>query len=125
MICASGLRRTTALLLTAAALAGPSAPGPLAAHPRGASARPAPRPVPPGPPPGAECHTLVRGSHATADCFNGNATPDRVQLHLRCARWWDPAMDTAPVIVGPTRHVTLAQRCWLTVREAWVSHAPG
>ncbi|MGK5639476.1 hypothetical protein ACSNOK_14365, partial [Streptomyces sp. URMC 126] len=77
------------------------------------------------PTPQAECHTKIHGSHATADCYNGNATPDRVQLHLRCAHWWDPAMDTAPVAVDPTRHVTLSQRCWLRIREAWVSHSVG
>lgn len=88
-------------------------------------ATPEPASAAPTPPAPAECHTRVRNSHATADCYNGNATPDRVQLHLRCAHWWDPAMDTAPATVDPLRHVTLSQRCWLRIREAWVSHAPG
>ncbi|GHG70798.1 hypothetical protein [Streptomyces griseocarneus] len=73
----------------------------------------------------AECHTRVLGSHARSDCFNGDSRPDRVQLHVMCARWWDPAMDTAPVTVGPAGHVTLTQRCWLEVRKAWVTHTPG
>ncbi|PHQ48741.1 hypothetical protein BLA24_28790 [Streptomyces cinnamoneus] len=73
----------------------------------------------------AECHTRVRGSHVTASCYNGNATTDRVQLHVTCARWWDPAMDTAVVDVGPARRADLAQRCWLEVRDAWVTHDPG
>ncbi|MBZ4321691.1 hypothetical protein JNW98_20385 [Streptomyces sp. SCA2-4] len=100
--------KAAALLLTATTLAAPAAAG-----------------TPPAPHQEAECHTRIRGSHATADCYNGNATPDRVQLHLRCAHWWDPAMDTAPAAVDPTRHVTLSQRCWLRIREAWVSHTPG
>jgi hypothetical protein len=119
----SALRRTTALLFATAALAMGACPTALAA------------PVP-GPPdaPGAhaqdaplqaECTTRVRGSHATADCFNGNSTIDRVALHIECVRWWDPGMDTAPVAVGPARHVLLAQRCWLGIRHAWVTHAPG
>ncbi|MEV4743653.1 hypothetical protein [Streptomyces sp. NPDC049555] len=73
----------------------------------------------------AECHTRVRGSHVTARCYNGNATTDRVQLHVSCAHWWDPAMDTAAVAVGPAARVVLAQRCWLQVRRAWVTHTPG
>ncbi|MGI5337174.1 hypothetical protein ACQEVS_07180 [Streptomyces sp. CA-181903] len=100
--------RAAALLLMATTLAGP----------KPAVAAPAPHQQ-------AECHTRIRNSHATADCYNGNATPDHVQLHLRCAHWWDPAMDTAPATVDPTRHVTLSQRCWLRIREAWVSHSPG
>ncbi|MFI9718989.1 hypothetical protein ACIHFE_04930 [Streptomyces sp. NPDC052396] len=72
----------------------------------------------------AECHIRIHGSHATADCYNGNAQPDRVQLHLRCARWWDPAMDTAPVTVGPATRAHLAQRCWFRIRQAWLTHTP-
>ncbi|MEU4211919.1 hypothetical protein AB0F13_18260 [Streptomyces sp. NPDC026206] len=108
-------RRTAALLLLATVALG-GAPT--------ASAAPA-GPVAPEAPHEAECHTRVHGSHATTHCFNGNAVLDRVQLHLECARWWDPAMDTAPVTVGPARHVTLAQRCWLGIRRAWVTHTPG
>ncbi|MEU7136973.1 hypothetical protein [Streptomyces sp. NPDC046261] len=109
------VRRTAALLLLAgAALTGapPASAGP------GTGAAPEP-------PREAECHTRVEGSHATAHCFNGNAALDRVQLHLECARWWDPGMDTAPVAVGPARHVSLTQRCWLGIRHAWVTHTPG
>ncbi|RLV08128.1 hypothetical protein CTZ27_04650 [Streptomyces griseocarneus] len=109
---ASALRRTTALLFATAALAAVVCP-PVRAAPA------------PGPPLEAECGTRLRGSHVTVDCFNGNSTIDRVQLHIECARWWDPGMDTAPVAVAPARHVTLTQRCWLGIRHAWVTHAPG
>ncbi|MEV5507336.1 hypothetical protein [Streptomyces orinoci] len=101
--------RRAATLLLSAALATPGAP---------AAAAP-PKPLE------AECHVRIHGSHATADCYNGNAQPDRVQLHLRCVHWWDPAMDTAPVTVGPAARAHLAQRCWFRIREARVSHAPG
>ncbi|WPB94033.1 hypothetical protein [Streptomyces malaysiensis] len=70
----------------------------------------------------AACSTSVRGSHATTDCFNPNPGVDRVQLHVECARWWDPDMDTRPVEVGPAEHVRLAERCWKEIRKAWVSH---
>ncbi|GAA3069793.1 hypothetical protein FHS39_002099 [Streptomyces olivoverticillatus] len=113
----SPLLRTAALLLAAAALTAPAA---ATAAPRGPGHGRAP-----GPAGEAECHTRVQGSHATADCFNGNATPDHVQLHVQCARWWDPAMDSAPAVVGPARHVALAQRCWLEIRNAWVTHDHG
>ncbi|MEU1312046.1 hypothetical protein ABZ419_24550 [Streptomyces cinnamoneus] len=110
----SHLCRTTALLLATAALS--AAPASAA----GLSGRGTPEP-----PREAECHTRVHGSRATTHCFNPNATTDRVQLHLVCARWWDPAMDTAPVTVGPAQHVSLTQRCWLEIRRAWVTHTPG
>ncbi|GAA0343679.1 hypothetical protein AB0H73_36365 [Streptomyces olivoreticuli] len=106
------LRRTAALLFATAALAGAVCPP--------ASAAPGPDATLE-----AECSTRVRGSHATADCFNGNSTIDRVQLHIECVRWWDPDMDTAPVAVTPARHVSLTQRCWLGIRHAWVTHTPG
>ncbi|MET8182311.1 hypothetical protein [Streptomyces sp. NPDC005336] len=70
----------------------------------------------------AACSTRVRGSHATASCFNPYPRADRVQLHVECARWWDPDMDTRPVEVGPAQHVQLAERCWKEIRKAWVSH---
>ncbi|MGW1074230.1 hypothetical protein [Streptomyces sp. NPDC002537] len=107
------LRRTAALLFATAALAATACPPVLAA------------PAPDEPPLEAECSTRVQGSHATADCFNGNSTIDRVQLHIECARWWDPDMDTAPVAVTPASHVSLTQRCWLGIRHAWVTHDPG
>ncbi|MFH8785759.1 hypothetical protein [Streptomyces roseoverticillatus] len=110
----SPLRRTAALLFAAAALAGSTAP----ASPVAAAAAPA---APAGPR-HAECRTRVHGSHATADCFNGNATTDHVQLHVECVRWWDPDMDTARAAVGPAGHVSLTQRCWLGIRHAWVTH---
>ncbi|MBL1102567.1 hypothetical protein [Streptomyces coffeae] len=70
----------------------------------------------------AACNTWVRGSHATASCFNPNPKVDRVQLHVECARWWDPDMDARPIEVGPAQHVRLAERCWKEIRKAWVSH---
>ncbi|KAK1178268.1 hypothetical protein B7755_009055 [Streptomyces sp. NBS 14/10] len=70
----------------------------------------------------AACSTWVRGSHATASCFNPNPDVDRVQLHVECARWWDPDMDGRSVEVGPAQHVRLADRCWKEIRKAWVSH---
>jgi hypothetical protein len=70
----------------------------------------------------AACSTWVRGSHATTSCFNPNPGTDKVQLHVECARWWDPDMDTRPVEVGPAQHVRLAERCWKEIRKAWVSH---
>ncbi|GAA0489633.1 hypothetical protein ACFQ2B_25080 [Streptomyces stramineus] len=102
-------RRTAALLFTAAALAGSMSPAALAA---------------PAGPQEAECRTRVQGSRASAVCFNGNATPDHVQLHVECARWWDPDMDTAPATVDPARHVSLTERCWLEIRHVWVTHSP-
>ncbi|MFF4215952.1 hypothetical protein [Streptomyces nondiastaticus] len=118
----SPLRRTTALLFAAAALAGSTAP---VSPPAAAAPSAAPAAVPAAVPAGtrhAECRTRVHGSHATAHCFNGNATTDHVQLHVECVRWWDPDMDTAPAAVGPAGHVSLAQRCWLGIRHAWVTH---
>lgn len=103
-------RRTAALLCAAAALT--------------VTLGPAARAVP-AEPRQAECGTRVHGSHARADCFNGDSTPDRVQLHVECDRWWDPDMDTAPVAVDPARHVSLTQRCWLGIRRAWVTHLTG
>ena len=70
----------------------------------------------------AACNTWVRGSRATASCFNPYPGTDRVQLHVECARWWDPDMDAHPVEVGPAQHVRLAERCWKEIRKAWVSH---
>ncbi|GHF30391.1 MULTISPECIES: hypothetical protein [Streptomyces] len=114
---ASPLRRTAAVLLAVSAVAGSADAAAVPAAPR--------RIARAGQPLEAECSARVDGSRAVADCFNANATPDRVQLHVQCARWWDPGMDTATVTVEPARHVSLAQRCWLEIRQAWVSHLPG
>ncbi|MFE6779414.1 hypothetical protein [Streptomyces sp. NPDC057702] len=70
----------------------------------------------------AACHTVVRGSVATATCFNPDADPDHVQLHVECRRWWDPDVDSRPVAVDPIRTVTLSDRCWMDVHSAWVTH---
>ncbi|MEV0279884.1 hypothetical protein AB0I22_26315 [Streptomyces sp. NPDC050610] len=72
--------------------------------------------------PETRCRAEIRGSHAAADCFNPNSFADRVQLHIECARWWDPDMDGANTAVGPAQHVSLAGRCWKEIRAAWVTH---
>ncbi|MCM2577489.1 hypothetical protein M1E25_09000 [Streptomyces sp. MTZ3.1] len=70
----------------------------------------------------AECRVRIDGPDVTADCYNPYPDSDHVQLHIECDRWWDPDVDTAPVEAGPAQTVRLAGRCWLPVREAWVSH---
>ncbi|MFH8370699.1 hypothetical protein [Streptomyces sp. NPDC018031] len=73
---------------------------------------------------GASCNAWISGSRAHASCFNPDPGADRVQLHVDCARWWDPDLDGHPVEVGPAQHIRLSQRCWKEIREAWVSHRP-
>ncbi|RDG39698.1 hypothetical protein DVH02_02520 [Streptomyces corynorhini] len=68
------------------------------------------------------CLTTLAGSHVTALCHNPYPETDLVQLHVRCARWWDVAADGARVEVGAAHRVRLADRCWKEVREAWVTH---
>ncbi|MBH5334204.1 hypothetical protein IHE55_05060 [Streptomyces pactum] len=70
---------------------------------------------------GASCSAWITGSRAHASCFNPDPAADRVQLHVDCARWWDPDLASHPVEVGPAQHVRLSQRCWKEIREAWVS----
>ncbi|WP_369383685.1 hypothetical protein [Streptomyces sp. cg36] len=79
---------------------------------------PSPRPEPFG----ADCRTLVRGSHVIAYCHNLYPGVDRVRLHTECARWWDIDADAAPVEVGPAQTVRLTDRCWKEVRAVWVTH---
>jgi len=74
---------------------------------------------------GAECRTLVRGSHVVAYCHNPYAETDRVRLHIECDRWWDLDTDGAPADAGPAMTVRLSGRCWKEVRSAWVSHQKG
>jgi hypothetical protein len=71
---------------------------------------------------GAECRTSVQGSRAVARCHNPYPDSDTVQLHIECARWWDPDVDTAPVEAGPAKTVELAGRCWMEIREVWITH---
>ncbi|MGK5628078.1 hypothetical protein [Streptomyces sp. URMC 123] len=73
---------------------------------------------------GARCRTDVQGSRVTAQCHNPYPDTDRVQLHIECDRWWDPDVDSAPAEVGPAQRVELSGRCWLGIRQAWVSHTP-
>lgn len=104
-----------ALLLTAlAALVAPSVVR------AAASDDPAPAAAPE--PFGADCHTLVRGSHVIAYCHNPYPDTDRVRLHTECARWWDVDADAAPVEVAPAQTVRLTDRCWKEVRAVWVTH---
>ena len=113
-------RRTAATLLLL--LAGMAAPAG-AAGPAVSSAAERARPVTVQRPPArAECRIRVDGPDVTADCYNPYPDSDHVQLHIECDRWWDPDVDTAPVEAGPAQTVRLAGRCWLPVREAWVSH---
>ncbi|MHB9862742.1 hypothetical protein [Streptomyces sp. YIM S03343] len=71
---------------------------------------------------GAECRTVVRGSHVVAECHNPYVDTDRVSLHVECDRWWDLDTDSVPVDAWPALTVRLTGRCWKEVRSAWVSH---
>lgn len=71
---------------------------------------------------GSECRIQVAGSAVTAHCHNPYATPDRVRLHVECARWWDIDTDGPPAVAGPAETVRLTGRCWKEVGSAWVSH---
>ncbi|WP_443047589.1 hypothetical protein [Streptomyces sp. NBC_00354] len=71
---------------------------------------------------GADCDTLIEGSHVTATCHNGYPETDLVRLHVECDRWWDLDADSAAVAVGPAGRVELTGRCWKEVRSAWVTH---
>jgi hypothetical protein len=120
-----------AALVVAVVAAGLPATGPPAAH----AARPphsarAPHAFPAaasaGAPAGAAgpAPTCLVGRHAgtaVATCHNPGARTAEVQLHIACARWWDPAVDTRPVTVGPAQWVTLTGHCWKEIREAWTT----
>ncbi|MGV9250154.1 hypothetical protein [Streptomyces sp. NPDC003697] len=71
---------------------------------------------------GAACRTRVSGSHVTAYCHNPYPGPDRVSLHVECARWWDLDSDGSPVDADPAQTVRLTGRCWAEVASAWISH---
>ncbi len=72
----------------------------------------------------ATCHLAERGSAAVATCHNPDPDVTRVQLHVFCERWWDPATDAEPVTVGPAQWVTLTGRCWKEIRAMWVTQQP-
>ncbi|MGW7005680.1 hypothetical protein ACWGCW_23460 [Streptomyces sp. NPDC054933] len=103
----------TAALLMAAAIA-PAATPP-AAHATPAAGAPSAGAS------GTQCRTRVHGSTGTVVCHNPDPVVVRVQLHIACARWWDPATDTRPVPVGPAQTVTLAGRCWKEIRSIWIT----
>ncbi|MGP3981557.1 hypothetical protein [Streptomyces sp. KR80] len=71
---------------------------------------------------GAECRTSIQGSRVTASCHNPYPDSDMVQLHIECRRWWDPDVDGKPVEAGPARTVVLSGRCWMEIRDVWVTH---
>ncbi|MFB7932551.1 hypothetical protein ACFC4C_25960 [Streptomyces sp. NPDC056039] len=71
---------------------------------------------------GAACRIRVHDSRVTAYCHNPYPEPDRVSLHVECARWWDIDTDSSPVEAGPAQTVRLKGRCWKEVDAAWVSH---
>jgi hypothetical protein len=71
---------------------------------------------------GASCRSRIFGSQVVGYCFNPYADPDRVRLHIECARWWDIDSDSAPVEAGPAQTVRLTGRCWKEVRSVWFSH---
>ncbi|MEV6308128.1 hypothetical protein AB0M10_05925 [Streptomyces sp. NPDC051840] len=115
-------RRTWALLVAAAVVAGLLAPVAVSAANRAGSRPAAPR-TPKPEPSGAECRTSVDGSTVTAYCHNPYPATDVVRLHTECARWWDVDADGAAVAVQPGRTVKLEDRCWKEVGRAWVSHS--
>nr|WP_255956137.1 hypothetical protein [Streptomyces sp. ODS25] len=73
---------------------------------------------------GADCRTRTQGSQAVAYCHNPYPEPDRVRLHIECARWWDIDSDGPPVEAGPAMTVRLTGRCWKEIGSVWVSHQP-
>lgn len=71
---------------------------------------------------GASCRTTTEGSLVTAFCHNPYPEPDRVRLHVECARWWDLDTDSEPAETGAAGYTRLSGRCWKEVESAWVSH---
>lgn len=76
----------------------------------------------PGGPTKAECRTAVTGSTVSAHCYNAGPYADAVQLHIECARWWDPDVDGMRMRLDPAEGGELSDRCWFGVARAWVSH---
>ncbi|AZM45325.1 hypothetical protein DMB38_05335 [Streptomyces sp. WAC 06738] len=119
LLCAAAVAFAAPVLLPAAGPAyaadGPgSLPGPAAVP--GADDR--------GGPTRAECRTTVTGSTVTARCYNAGPYTDAVQLHIECARWWDPDVDGMRVRLDPAESGELTDRCWFDVAHAWVTHEP-
>ncbi|WP_326795165.1 hypothetical protein OG946_06385 [Streptomyces sp. NBC_01808] len=89
---------------------------------------PVPGPVPGaddrGGPTKAECRTTVAGSTVKARCYNPGPYTDAVQLHIECARWWDPDVDGTRMRLDPAESGELTDRCWFDVAHAWISHEP-
>ncbi|AUH43740.1 hypothetical protein [Streptomyces sp. CMB-StM0423] len=98
------------LLLTAGPAYAADAPGP------GADDR--------GGPTKAECRTTVAGSTVTARCYNAGPYTDAVQLHIECARWWDPDVDGMRMRLDPAESGEMTDRCWFEVAHAWITHEP-
>ena len=71
-----------------------------------------------------QCYIRIQGSAATATCHNPDPDQVRMRLHIRCARWWDPSVDSAPSTVGPAQTVVLTDRCWKEIGAVWVTLAP-
>ncbi len=84
-----------------------------AAAPAGA----APSPDAPVP----ECRVAVHGSRSAATCHNPTPETVRLQLHVLCRRWWDPATDSRPVEAGPAQTAVLGGHCWKEIRAVWVT----
>lgn len=116
----------TAVRLAAALVAAFALPASAAARPPGAAppARTGPAHAAVAPRSGARCD-IVRGDHeARAVCLNPDPVTTRLQLHVTCARWWDPATDTEPVDDGPAQWVSLTGHCWKELRSAWLTRRP-
>ncbi|MFF0729367.1 hypothetical protein [Streptomyces sp. NPDC004134] len=106
----------------------------LTAGPAYATDAPAPAPAPAlvaapgaddrGGPTKAECRTTVTGSTVTARCYNAGPYTDAVQLHIECARWWDPDVDGMRMRLDPAESGELTDRCWFEVAHAWITHEP-
>ncbi|MQY16426.1 hypothetical protein SRB5_66250 [Streptomyces sp. RB5] len=73
----------------------------------------------------AACGTVIEGSTAWVSCFNPSPYADRVRLHVECANWWDPDVDSAPLRLDPAEGGRLEGRCWFAIRGAWVTHEGG
>ncbi|MCQ4083372.1 hypothetical protein NGB36_22890 [Streptomyces sp. RB6PN25] len=70
---------------------------------------------------GPQCYTATQGSTAAAACHNPDPEQVWLRLHIRCARWWDPSVDTAAATVGPAQTIVLSGRCWKEIRAVWVT----
>ncbi|MYZ39767.1 MULTISPECIES: hypothetical protein [unclassified Streptomyces] len=71
---------------------------------------------------GATCRTKIEGSRATASCHNPYPETDRLRLHVECERWWDIDADSEAVEIAAARYAELAERCWMEIRQVWITH---